>query len=87
MSLPQAPEARPYYQSAKQRFEDAEFLMEAARTTGAVYLAGYGVECMLKALILTMVSENQRADVLGSFRAAKAHDFEWLKARYFAAGG
>ena len=48
MALPSASEARPYYRAAKQRFEDARFLLEADRTTGAIYLAGYCVECMLR---------------------------------------
>ena len=52
MALPNAVEARPFYRSAKQRFEDAQFLLEADRTTGAIYLAGYSEECILNALIL-----------------------------------
>lgn len=87
MALPQSLEARPFYQSAKQRFEDARFLLEAERTTGAVYLAGYCVECMLKALLLSIVPAGGRAGMLASFRGAKAHDFDWLKARYFEHGG
>jgi HEPN domain-containing protein len=87
MALPQALEARPFYQSAKQRFEDAQFLLEAERTTGAVYLAGYSVECMLKALILSITPAGERGEEVGSFRGAKAHDFDWLKMRYFAKGG
>jgi len=43
MALPTIRDARSFYQSAKQRFEDAEFLLEAERTTGAIYLAGYSV--------------------------------------------
>ena len=87
MALPRAREARPFYQSAIQRLEDAEFLLEADRTTGAVYLGGYAVECMLKALILSIVPPGQRADVLDSFRGARAHDYEWLRARYRERGG
>jgi len=52
MALPRSPEARLFYQAAKQRFEDALFLL-AGRRTAAVYLAGYAVECMLKTLILS----------------------------------
>jgi hypothetical protein len=87
MALPHVLEARPFYQSAKQRFEDAEFLLEAERTTGAIYLAGYSVECMLKALILSTVPPGSRAQMLASFRGTKAHDYDWLKARYFENGG
>ena len=87
MGLPHAPEARPFYQAAKQRFEDSQFLLEAGRTTGAIYLAGYSVECILQALILAQVAEEKRVEMLGSFRGAKAHDYDWLKARYSENGG
>jgi hypothetical protein len=87
MSLPEAPEARPFYQSAKQRFDDAEFLLMSLRTTGAVYLAGYGIECMLKALILEATPAGGRDEILASFRGARAHDYDWLKAKYQGQGG
>ena len=87
MALPHVSEARPFYQSAKQRFEDAEFLLEAERTTGAIFLAGYSVECMLKALILSVVPPDRRSEMLDSFRGARAHDYDWLKAKYFENGG
>lgn len=87
MSLPHASEARFFYRAAKQRLEDADLLLELDRTTGAVYLAGYAVECMLKALALNQCPPSRRKDLSESFRGAKAHDFEWLKDRYFEVGG
>ena len=37
------------------------FSSKQSRPTGAVYLAGYGIECILKALILSIVPpERQR---------------------------
>jgi HEPN domain-containing protein len=87
MALPHAKEARPYYQAAKQRLGDAQFLLDAGRSTGAIYLAGYSVECMLKALILATLPAKKRAEMLDSFRGAKAHDYDWLKARYSESGG
>ena len=39
-----------------QRYEDAQILLRADRTTGAVYLAGYGIKCILKALVLSAVA-------------------------------
>jgi HEPN domain-containing protein len=73
---------RLFLRAAGQRLSTAEFLL---RHTGfeldAVYLAGYGVECALKALILRWTPR-------GGFRAmlekltqagAKGHDFEYLK--------
>ncbi len=87
MALPQAFEARGFYRSAYQRFEDAEILLNQDRTTGAVYLAGYSVECMLKALILSSVSALERVEVLATFRGRIAHDFEWLRNRYVSLTG
>jgi HEPN domain-containing protein len=87
MATPQDPDARKYYRSAFQRLEDAEFLLEARRTTGAVYLAGYGVECILKVLILSRTAPAKKAGRLASFRGARAHDYEWLKERYAEGGG
>jgi HEPN domain-containing protein len=87
MALPHVPEARVYYQSALQRLDDARLLLDGDRTTSAVYLAGYSVECILKALLLSRLTPGRRRKMLESFRGAKAHDFEWLKKRYFDAGG
>jgi hypothetical protein len=42
---------------------------------------------MLKALILASTPDGERAEMLASFRGAKAHDYDWLKAKYFAKGG
>ncbi len=87
MALPNASDARPYYQAAKQRLSDARFLLDAERTTGAIYLAGYGIECMLKALILASQAKRQRTETLRLFRGPKAHDFVWLKKQYSRIGG
>lgn len=87
MGLPRARPAQPFYRVAKQRFEDAQFLLDAGRTTGAVYLAGYGVESILKALIIDSTPPKSQKTVISLFRGAKAHDFEWLKERYHKAGG
>lgn len=82
MGLPKSDDARRYYRAAKQRHEDAELLLSSARTTGAVYLAGYTVECFLKALILESVAAALRRDLLKQFRGSQAHSFEWLAAMY-----
>jgi HEPN domain-containing protein len=82
MALPQAVEARRYYQAAKQRLDDAILLLDAGRTTGAVYLAGYTVECLLKALVLAGVATQRRRGLLAEFRGNRAHNIEWLGAIY-----
>lgn len=87
MALPTSEHARRFYRAAKQRFDDALLLLEMRRTTAAVYLVGYSVECMLKALILSVVPRGQEAEVLGMFRGTRAHDYEWLLRLYVDKGG
>ncbi|MGC8638381.1 MAG: HEPN domain-containing protein [Isosphaeraceae bacterium] len=87
MTVPQSKEARFFYRCALQRFDEARVLLDADRTTGAVYLAGYGVECMLKALILSAVPPSRTYSVLQTFRGHRAHDFQWLRDEYRLNGG
>jgi hypothetical protein len=87
MGTPTDPDARLFYRVAKERFADAEHLLANRRTTGAVYLAGYSVECMLKALVLAAVPDGEREEVVGEFRGARAHDYDWLSDLYLASGG
>ena len=87
MAMPSSPHARRFYRVAKQRFDDALLLLEMERTTAAVYLAGYSVECMFKALILSVVPHVQAEETLGRFRGARAHDYEWLMRLYVEKGG
>ena len=82
MGLPQTTEARRYYRAGKQRFEDSQFLIQEERTTGAVYLAGYTIECLLKALVLEGVAPDLRRRLREDFRGRRAHDIEWLGALY-----
>lgn len=63
MAIPRDQTAKAYYFAAVQRREDARQLLLARRTTGAVYLAGYCVECALKALILVETPARKRAGV------------------------
>src|SRR4051794_6954220 len=79
MAVPRDREARAYYYAAVQRREDARHLLAAGRTTGAVYLAGYCVECGLKALILAETPARQRAAVWAELMT---HDFAALRHVY-----
>jgi hypothetical protein len=79
LPVPRVSEARPFYRAARHRFEDAELLFEQERFTGAVYLAGYCVECMLKALGIVGTAASRRPALVKEFRGAKAHDYGWLK--------
>ena len=82
MSIPKSPDARRYYRCADLRLIEARILRKADQTTGAVYLAGYGVECMLKSLILEILPANKRKGMLDSFRTHLAHNFDWLRNQY-----
>jgi hypothetical protein len=87
MALPHASEARRFYQAAMQRMDDARHLTEGNRTTGAVYLAGYAVECMFKALVLSMAPRQRHRTIVQEFRGRRGHDLLWLRKRYLDSGG
>lgn len=87
MAMPGSSDARLYYRCAFQRYEEAEVLLRAEYTTGAVYLAGYGIECILKALVLTAAPAAARTDTMNSFRSGRGHEFEWLRTQYLTNGG
>ena len=84
---PSESNASPFYRAAKERWKDSEVLVEKMRTTGSVYVAGYAVECLLKALILVSVPRDKERLILSQFRSAKAHDLRWLRKLYFEQGG
>lgn len=88
MATPKATEARRYYRVANQRLEDAELLLEKlGRAPAAVYLAGYAVECILKALILANTPVARHREVLGQeFRGTRGHNLAWLRERSRQAG-
>lgn len=87
MAVPRWKDARLYYLCAFRRYEEARVLIRAGYSTGAIYLAGYAVECMLKALVLMAAPSRKRAKVFASFRTNKAHNYEWLRSQYLAYGG
>lgn len=81
MALPRVPEARQYYRAALQRFDEAELLLAAQRTTGALYLAGYTVECLMKAVLLENVSTKIRKKLFAAFRGHLGHNIEELRSQ------
>ena len=61
MGVPKDLNARKYYRVAKQRLEEAELILTKLQLPAAAqYLAGYGVECILKTLPLVTTPERQR---------------------------
>lgn len=87
MAVPRSSDARLFYRCAFQRMEEAELLRQHKYHTAAVYLAGYGVECILKALILTSVPARARPGVLRTFHGRRGHELECLRQQYLSNGG
>jgi hypothetical protein len=79
---------RLFQRVARQRFEDAWLLYsELGKDLSAVYLAGYGIECILKALILSAVPRERELDILRRFRGSWGHDLDRLRQWYVDEGG
>lgn len=78
---------RRFSRLAAARLEDAEWLMRARRYNAAVYLAGYVVECSLKALLLSVTPFPAREDQVTAFRGARAHNYDDLRVTYLTRGG
>src|SRR3954454_11974277 len=88
MATPSSLHARLFYRCAFQRIDEAEILRQAnVVTAGPVYLAGYAVECILKALLLSSIPNALQVEMLRSFRGQRAHDYEWLRQKYVEHGG
>lgn len=88
MSVALSKVAKDYRRSAINRFDEAVLLDAAGKCTGAMYLAGYAVECMLKVLVLSTVPVNQQAGFAATeFRGSGGHDFEILRTKYFKRRG
>ena len=84
MAVPGDREARLFYRAAEERLAEAGVLLAAGHPTGAVYLAGYAVECGWKALLLASVPAGKRAAVRATFRGNAGHDLRGLRRRYAA---
>jgi hypothetical protein len=54
--------SREFQKAANQRLTTAEFLFQSKYNLDAMYLAGYTIECTLKALILELVSHLEPTD-------------------------
>jgi HEPN domain-containing protein len=65
--------------AAIRRLEAAEVLLDNGVILDALYLAGYCLECSLKALILARTPQSRRREKQKErFRGAAAHTLEWL---------
>jgi hypothetical protein len=61
MGTPRDLDARKFYRVARQRLEEAKLIAEKLQLWAASeYLAGYAVECALKALVILVTPGNER---------------------------
>ena len=74
-------EIRLFRRAADQRWAAAEFLFTHRFFVDAVYLAGYVVECSLKASVLKHTPQRGFAAILAQLTevGAKGHNIEYLK--------
>ncbi len=79
MSLSNNPDARAYYLPARRRLEDAKVLLEHHRHDGAMYLAGFAVECLFKAVILANSTPGQRTRLAARLKSEIGHDLDGLR--------
>lgn len=79
MAKRMAPEVKRYFKAARLHFGDAKVLVKASRANGCIYLAGYAVECALKALLLSCVPPAGQRALSGSFRGRDWHSYDHLK--------
>jgi HEPN domain-containing protein len=88
MGIPKDRDAKRFYLAAGRRLEDGRLLAKYdGANRGAVYLAGYCVECMLKALIVVQVPSSKKSEVVVEFRGSGAHNFDRLRTLYYKLGG
>ncbi len=68
-----------FLRAAEQRLAAADLLLDNSKFLDGMYLAGYVVECSLKALVLSYIRVPERPEFLREhFRGQRAHDFEHL---------
>jgi HEPN domain-containing protein len=88
MTMPRAADAPKYYRVATQRLADAELILKVLdRPSAAMYLAGYAVECILKALMLALTPPRRQSAVLKSLKTDFGHNLGRLRAAVIQRGG
>jgi HEPN domain len=79
--------SRKFFRVATQRFAEAQFLFEGERHVASIYIAGYAVECGLKALLLSTMPEHRQKEVAATFRGTGWHNFNRIVEAYIEGGG
>jgi len=82
MGMPTDVNARLYYRVAHQRLQDGRLILDRlGRAPAAIYLTGYAVECIAKALLVSITPAKEREALIQSFRGGRGHDLTWIRAR------
>jgi HEPN domain-containing protein len=69
VGLPQDIDARRYYRVAIQRLEEADLILtKLSLAHAAIYLSGYAVECILKALVVVRTPLRERPAILKALK-------------------
>ena len=73
------PQVMRFLKAASQRLVAADVLLRHSKHVDGTYLAGYVVECSLKALVLSYIRASERSEFIRQhFRGQVAHDFQYL---------
>jgi hypothetical protein len=78
---------RKFFRVATHRFAEGQFLFEGERSLASIYIAGYAIDCGLKALILATEPRNRRIELAASFRGSEWHNLNWLVEGSIQRGG
>lgn len=76
-----------FFRVSLQRLDESQFLFNGKRYAGTIYLAGYAIECGLKALIFSTASAAGMTELAQSFRGSGWHQFDRLLDAYTGRGG
>ena len=87
MALPHDPNARRYYRVAMQRLKESELILrKLGLGHAAIYLSGYAVECILKAVILVRTPLRRRPSKLEELKKEFGHNLAHLRRELQARG-
>ena len=75
-----------YRRAAIRRLDAARHLALSEYRLEAVYLAGYAVECMLKAWIVRSTPKSKHSQIIQLFRGNRGHSFEFLRKQLWEMG-
>jgi len=65
---------------AKQRLTEAQILLKNELWAAAIYLAGYAIECSLKALLISLTPAGARPTIVKSLKDDFGHNLRRLRA-------